>query len=108
MKKSRLTGILPVIAFLVFSLLIAITVSAQQKEISGTVTSSDGAPIPGVTIVLKGTSSGTITDIDGKFAISVPADISTIIVSYIGMLTQEVEIGRTHRARTQADEKAIP
>jgi len=71
---------------------------AQAKVITGTVTSSvegEGG-IPGVTIQVKGTTIGTVTDLDGKFSLSVPADATTLIFSYIGMKKQEIEIaGRT-------------
>ena len=70
---------------------------AQTRTITGTVTDSeDGQPIPGVSIVVKGTTKGTITDINGKYSLSVPQDASTLIFSFVGMESQEVEIqGRT-------------
>lgn len=48
--------------------------SAQQRQVSGTVTGHDGSPIAGATVLLDGTSIGTTTGADGSFAISVPAD----------------------------------
>lgn len=68
----------------------------QQQQISGKVTGSTGEPLPGVTVLIKGTTSGTITDIDGQYSISnVPAD-GTLVFSFIGMKSQEVSIqGRT-------------
>ncbi len=71
---------------------------AQTIVISGTVTSStqgEGA-IPGVTVQVKGTTIGTTTDVNGKYTIPVPERATTLVFSYIGMKTQEVEIsGRT-------------
>ncbi len=64
----------------------------QSRTVSGVITGIDGAPIPGVTIVVKGTTSGTITDIDGKYKLNVPEG-GSIVVSYIGMLSQEIEVG---------------
>jgi len=70
------------------------SVFAQTKTLSGTVTGEDGAPIPGVTVMVKGTAVGTVTDLDGKYNLTgVPADAETLVVSYIGMKTQEIEIG---------------
>ena len=66
---------------------------AQTKEISGTVTSDDGGSIPGVSISVKGSTLGTITDMDGKFKLKAPADAKTLIFSFVGMTTQEVAIG---------------
>ena len=61
-------------------------------EISGKVTSTDGDPIPGVNIVVKGTSVGTVTDIDGNYRIDTPDDAETIVFSFIGYGVQEVAI----------------
>ena len=67
---------------------------AQTKEISGKVTSADdGGEIPGVSVSVKGTSLGTITDMDGMFRLKVPQDSKTLVFSFVGMQTQEVAIG---------------
>ena len=67
---------------------------AQTKEISGKVTSvDDGGGIPGVSVSVKGTSLGTITDMDGMFRLKVPQDSKTLVFSFVGMQTQEVAIG---------------
>ena len=71
------------------------TLLAQTIVITGTVTSSvqgEGA-IPGVTITVKGTTVGAITDLNGKFSVTAPANATTLILSYIGMKKQEIEIG---------------
>ena len=65
---------------------------AQKKQIKGNVTDENGVPLPGVTIVLKGTTQGTISDVDGNYSISVPDDATTLVFSFIGMRKQEVEI----------------
>jgi TonB-linked SusC/RagA family outer membrane protein len=67
---------------------------AQTKVITGTVTSAvegEGS-MPGVTVKAKGTTIGAITDADGKYSLTVPANTTTLVFSYIGMKTQEVEI----------------
>ena len=72
-----------------------LSAGAQQKTITGTVTSSieeEGA-LPGVSVAVKGTTVGIITDIDGKYTLAVPQDATTLVFSYIGMKKQEVEIG---------------
>lgn len=63
----------------------------QKKQISGTVTDSKGEPIIGANVVIKGTTTGTITDIDGHFNFEVP-DNAILQVSYIGYKTSEVEV----------------
>jgi TonB-linked SusC/RagA family outer membrane protein len=67
---------------------------AQTRVISGVVTSSeDKSPIPGVTIVVKSTTIGTTTNLDGKYVLSVPAKYSILTYSYVGMKTKDVMIG---------------
>ena len=66
---------------------------AQTREITGTVTSSeDGYSLPGVSVSVKGTMIGTITDIDGKYTISVPESATTLVFSFVGMRTIEQTI----------------
>jgi len=79
-----------------FILLIAFigNVIGQERTITGTVTSAeDGTSLPGVNIIVKGTVIGTITDMDGNYSITVPADAEELEFSYIGMLTKTVTIG---------------
>lgn len=72
------------------------SVYAQNIQVKGTVVSgSDNEPLPGVNVVVKGTTNGGITDLDGNFTLSVPAD-ATLSFTYIGFKPQEVAInGRT-------------
>ena len=65
-----------------------------QTTISGVVTgASDGAPVPGATVVAKGVAGvGTITDMDGKFSLKVPANVNILTVSFVGMKSQDVDI----------------
>jgi TonB-linked SusC/RagA family outer membrane protein len=68
---------------------------SQQKTITGTVTSSvkgEGA-LPGVTVLVKGTTSGVITDVNGKYSLPVPQNASTLVFSYLGMKKFEAQIG---------------
>lgn len=86
MKK----GILRTLFFGLFSLL-AVGLYAQVS-VKGTVKSDAGELLPGVSIIVKGTNNGVITDIDGNFAISVPNAQSTLVFSFVGMQTQEVPL----------------
>lgn len=65
----------------------------QQNRITGRVTDNNGAPLPGVNILVKGTLVGAITDIDGRYSIDAPNLTGTLVISFIGYTTQEVEIG---------------
>ena len=74
------------------------TLLAQTIVITGTVTSAvEGeGPIPGVTVVVKGTTIGAITDVNGEYSITAPTTATTLVFTYIGMKSQDVEIaGRT-------------
>ncbi len=77
------------------SLLMVTTMSfAQDRTVSGKVTSSeDGSTLPGVNVVVKGTTQGGVTDMDGNYKITVPEEGGTLVFSFIGLETQEVEIG---------------
>ena len=66
---------------------------AQNKTLTGTVTDATNLGLPGVTVAVKGTTVGTITDIDGRFTLSVPATARTLSFSFVGMVNQEVTIG---------------
>ncbi|MDR0232822.1 MAG: SusC/RagA family TonB-linked outer membrane protein, partial [Dysgonamonadaceae bacterium] len=72
------------------------TISAQQKTIKGTITEAkDGEPVIGASVSVKGTSVGTVTDIDGNFTLSVPENGKTLVISYLGLATQEIPIDKT-------------
>lgn len=104
---SRKFGTIFTVALLVFSLVGKVygkesshkeTSSQQQREISvrGLVTDEKGEPLPGVTVLVKGsTNQGTSTDFDGRYTLSVPSD-ATLVFSYVGFETKEVAVkGRT-------------
>lgn len=62
---------------------------AQERTVSGTVTDEAGLPLPGVSVLVKGTKSGTQTDFDGKYSIKA-SPTQTLVFSYIGMRSQEI------------------
>ncbi len=69
---------------------------AQSKQVSGTVTTADGQPVAGATIIVDGTNQGTTTGADGKFAVSAPTN-GTLTVSFIGYETQSISVsGKTN------------
>ena len=67
-------------------------VQQQKKKISGTVTDPDGIPVIGANVVIKGTTVGTVTDLDGKFSLDA-ANNDILSFSYIGYAEQEIEVG---------------
>jgi len=79
------------ILLLMFTILIS-TLQAQEIPVSGTVTSAtDALAIPGVTVVIKGTARGTVTDVNGNYSINAPSD-GTLVFSFVGFQKQEVLI----------------
>ena len=82
------------LTFVLLSLVLGVSMAvAQSKQITGTVIfAEDGEPIIGASVVVKGTTTGTVTDFDGNFELSVPASAKTMVFSYIGMTTVEKPI----------------
>jgi len=73
-------------------------IAPEERTISGKVTSKeDGSPLPGVNVVLKGTTEGTVTDGQGAYLIHVPMKGGILVFSFIGLTTQEVKIGTANR-----------
>ena len=69
--------------------------SAQNLTVSGSVTDAEGFPMEGAAVVVKGTSSGTTTNPEGRFELSVPRD-AVLVASYIGYISQEMKVGGEH------------
>jgi TonB-dependent starch-binding outer membrane protein SusC len=71
-----------------------VAVNAQTRSISGTVMDARlGDPVPGATVIVKGTTRGAATDLDGKFTLPLQAGDQVLVISFVGYLTQEIEIG---------------
>ncbi|NJK96206.1 MAG: TonB-dependent receptor plug domain-containing protein [Bacteroidales bacterium] len=71
-----------------------IGIAAQTVQVRGKVTSAeDGTPLPGATVVVKGSTVGTTADIDGNYVLNVPSGTGTLVFSYVGMTTLEQEMG---------------
>ena len=87
----------------------AVMVSSQQDKlkISGKVSDRTGEPLPGVTVIIKGTSTGTITDIDGNYHISDVPTASTLIFSFIGMQNKEVLVGNQLTINVTLEEESV-
>ncbi|MBX2958301.1 MAG: SusC/RagA family TonB-linked outer membrane protein [Cyclobacteriaceae bacterium] len=87
---SKLLRILCTAAYVLY----AVIAYSQGTRISGRVTAADdGSPLPGVNVLLKGTTIGTATDFDGRYALSIPTPGGSLLFSFIGLQTTEAEIG---------------
>lgn len=78
--------------FLILFLIAGMGISTAQTRVTGRVVDESNDPVIGASIQVKGTSQGTVTDTDGNFMLTVPAGSNTLVVSYVGMITQEVAV----------------
>lgn len=95
--------------FLLFMLTIYTVANAQDKTVTGTVTSKDdGTPLPGVSVEVKGTKIATQTSSDGKYSINMPTGATQLVFSYIGFLSKTVNIsGKTANVSMDTDNKQL-
>ena len=93
------------LTFLFLCLVLGIGLAtAHTKEVSGTVISAEDAmPVIGASVIVKGTTTGTVTDYDGKFSLNVPTSAKTLVISYIGMESQEVAIVPNMKVTLKSD-----
>lgn len=82
-------------------------IKLQERTITGTVVDFEGESLPGVSIVVTGTTIGTLSDVDGTYSLTVPPDAGTLTFSFVGMLTQVLEIGNRTVINVSMEEDAI-
>ena len=78
-----------------------------EKQVSGVVVYENGEPVIGASIQAKGTTQGTISDYDGKFEMEVPESVKTLVISYVGMATQEVAAGKNLKITMKENSEII-
>jgi hypothetical protein len=74
------------------------------RQIEGVILDSNGEPLVGATILIKGTSLGTVTDLDGRYSLNVPEGAASIIVNYVGFESKEVNLGSNREVNIKLDE----
>lgn len=95
-----------VLFFVMF--LFSTSLYAQQKTITGTVTDSNGDPIVGASVLVKGTTQGAVTNIDGKYTLNVSGDAKVLIFRSIGMASKEIAVsGNTMNVSLSDDQKTL-
>lgn len=93
---------------LILSLVLMATgIALAQRTVVGTVTGQNGEALIGAAILVKGTSSGTVSDIDGKYSVTVPQGATTLVISYTGYDTKEVELGASNVVDVEMKESSI-
>ncbi len=86
---------------------VAYSNNSQQRMVSGKVTDSEGQPLPGVSIVLRGTAQGTVTNADGNYTLTnIPGD-AVLVFSFVGMKTQEVVVGNQTNINLTLEQESI-
>src|SRR6185312_17228029 len=88
LRKNALSTLSTFLLVLVWTL----SAKAQSHALNGIVTDESGRPLQAVSVQIKGTNTGTLTDASGKFSLSVPRN-ATLNVSFVGYQTQEVQVG---------------
>ncbi|WP_418893283.1 SusC/RagA family TonB-linked outer membrane protein [Limibacterium fermenti] len=86
---------------------ISLGIAFGQTRVTGHVMDEAGDPIIGASVQVKGTGQGTITDVDGNFGLTAPAGATTLVVSYVGMITQEVPVSANVRVVLIADNRQL-
>jgi TonB-linked SusC/RagA family outer membrane protein len=97
--KIRATGLMAMLL-----LTLSVFSYGQSFTVKGVVTSEDGEGLPGASVILKGTSTGTTTDVDGKYSLNLPDGNGTLVFTFIGFIAQEVVVGN----RSQIDITLAP
>lgn len=82
-----------VFALMLFGLMMTSSSLLAQRAVKGVITGADGMGIPSASVVVKGTTTGTVTDLDGNFSLNVPNDNTVLVVSYVGYVSQEIAVG---------------
>lgn len=85
----------------------SVIIGQQKRTITGVVNDSSGMPIPGVSIVVKGTTIGAVTDTNGKFSITVNSDSKSLLFSFVGMKMQEVALGGSSNLIIKMEDDSI-
>lgn len=94
--------------YLLFFLVLSFTVLyAQDKVVTGSVTDENSESLPGVNVIVKGTTVGTITDVDGNFKIAVPGGKSLLQFSFIGFENKDVDVSKTNKITVQLKSSTI-
>lgn len=90
---------------LIISLALLMTSGSSARIVTGTVVDANNDPILGVCVVLKGTTTGTVTDMDGKFSLNVPETNAVLVFSFVGFKTQEVDVKLAKTLYVMMDEE---
>lgn len=96
------------VSLILAMVLFAVGFTMAQKTITGTIKAANGEPVVGASVVVKGTTKGSLSDIDGNFSLDVPANATTLVISSVGYTTVEAAIGNESKINiTLSDADAV-
>jgi TonB-linked SusC/RagA family outer membrane protein len=82
-------------------------VQKQELTVEGQITDDNGNPLPGVNILIEGTTTGVVTDLDGNYTITVPSEDAILVVSFVGFITQEIPVNGRSEINIQLQQDTI-
>ncbi len=91
----------------IFFFAISMIAFSQEKTITGKVVDDSGSPLPGVTVIIDGTTTGSITDIDGNYSLPVKSDNDILVFSFVGYKSQEISLAGKTRIDIQLEPDVI-
>ena len=96
------------LGLVLLGLMLPLIASAQNLTVKGVVSETNGEPLPGAFVMVKGTTNGVSTNVDGQYVIDVPAN-AVLVVSYVGYVTEEVPVAgvSTHNVALRFDSEAL-
>ncbi|MGM0532709.1 MAG: SusC/RagA family TonB-linked outer membrane protein, partial [Bacteroidota bacterium] len=93
--------------FVLFFMTIPLMVFGQERTVTGTVTDSEGSPLPGVTVLVEGTNDGTVTNSDGFFEISLAEGQNNLVFSFIGFQSETVDVSGQDEVNVTLQEESV-
>ena len=91
---------------LLLTLIVSLSANAQKRAFTGVVIDTQDEPVIGASVIEKGTSNGSVTDFDGRFTVTVNPG-ATLVISYVGCVTQEVKAADNMRVTLRPDDKVL-
>ena len=108
MSKQVFTSIFKTLACFLLLACYTLPAAAQSRQVRGKVTEKEtGEPLPGASVQVKGTSAATLTDAKGEFVLSVSADATTLVISFIGFKVAEVPVTANVSVALEADARSL-
>jgi TonB-dependent starch-binding outer membrane protein SusC len=93
------------VLLLLLSFIFMSAIYAQEKTVNGNIADKAGIPLPGVNVIIKGTTNGTVTDLNGNYSIKVPDNNTVLLITYVGYIKQEIKVGEQSTIKIVLEEE---